>query len=277
MKLVNAAKSFDKLVLADAYVPATTFKGQFDLFDESRRDGMSVERRILSVASGVTIPPRRTVIANGTTWLVGDGHDDYFKASVIRTKYVLHQATDLAVVKTFDQALAASAGSSIWTSRLWVKGSKEIDISSDVTDVFNFYFAAGESIALNQLIYANAQWHIVRSLFPGTAGHLIAMVDELPEPVVTTATFDKRAYNPVTDAYATTPTTIAAIRLRWQSHFRYQEAGVEEYSAGDIVLIVLKATITPTPGDKVTVGGVVYRLDSVVDEGTTLALRLCHD
>ena len=61
MKLNKVASYFDTVVAADQYHLPTRIKGQLDLFDESKRDGVTVLRRTFSCASGTRIPTRRTL------------------------------------------------------------------------------------------------------------------------------------------------------------------------------------------------------------------------
>lgn len=277
MKLAAAARRFDGQLFADAYNPLTTFKGQWDLYDDSRRDGMTIERRILSVAPTVTMPARRAVAYDGLTWLIGDSQRDYYKDQPIRHKYVAHQATEAVAPRSFADVLNGLAGTPAWAARVWVKGSKEIEISSDIADVFDIYFAPAETVVENMLVHMSGRWHIVRTVYPSTAGLLVALADELPEPVVVTAAFASRTYLPNTDSWSVDPISVQALRLRWQSHFHYPMRGVEKFKSGDQVLVVLKSAITPKAGDLVELSGDGYRVDSVLDEGTTWALHLCHD
>lgn len=273
MKLANAARHFDKQVFTDAY-GTSTFNGQMNLFDDSVRDGLTVERRIISVAPTVVIPARKTVKMDGQTWILGDAARDYFKASSIRHKYVAHLATDLAAARTFEQQLMAQAGLAVWTSRVWVKGSKEIEISSEITNVYDLYFASTEALSEGMLVQMGGQYHLIRSLYPSTGGFLVALVDALEGSVVTTASFSQRVYQPLTDTYQTTPIVVSALFLRWQSHFRYPRVGVDRFKAGDKVAIVLKSAITPKAGDAVTVAGQAFTVKAVLDEGTCWGLHL---
>lgn len=276
MKLKNAAKYFDRTIFADAYDLLRTFQGQFDVFDDSKRDGLTIERRIISVGPDVVVPARRTVVADGVTWMFGDAARDYFKGESIRHKYVAHQATELVSVKTLAQALAGSAGLQAWASRVWIKAAKEVESSSDVTDVFDIYFSPTEAVPEGSLILMAGRWHIVRSLYQSAGGLLVALADELPEPVVTTCTFKDRTYNPVTDSYTAADSTVPVVRIRWQSHFRYPNRGSDKYKPGDISLVFSK-TVTPTTADKVTVGGISYNVLSVLDEGSTWLVHARND
>lgn len=276
MRLIAAARRFDRLTFADAYVPATTFLGQMDVFDDSRRDGLTVDRRILSVDPAVTMPARKTLLVDGGTWLVGDSERDYFGTEAIRHKHVLHRASEIVAVKTFAETIAASAGYSAWASRIWVKGSKEIEISSDVTSVYGVYFAEGETLAEGTLIFMSGRWHLIQLLYSSTAGFQVALSDELPEPVRVSATFSKRVYVPSNDTYTTTPTAYSGVLVRWQSYFRYPQRGADVFKAGDRVLMVLKTDVTPVAGDKVSIGTANYVIKAILDEGLCWGTHLVN-
>ena len=76
MKLTRAARFFDKTTFKDGYSGATLFKGRLMPFDDSTRDSLTVDRRLMSVPDAVTIPARRTLQAGSTTYIVGDGVED---------------------------------------------------------------------------------------------------------------------------------------------------------------------------------------------------------
>lgn len=278
MKLANAAKTFHKLSCTDAYnsVSGVTFLAHVTAADDTLRDSVTVARRVISVAPGTALPARNTVAFDNSIWMVGVPTVDYYNGVPIRSKHVAHQADQLATIKTFAEILAAAAGTPTYCSRIWVKREKEIDISSDVVNEFNLYFAPGEPIAIGSLVFLNTRWHLLRTTYPGETGFVIAIADELPEPLQVTATFAKRVYVPLTDSYTTTPTAIAALRLRWQSHFRYPMTGVEKFKPGDAVLVVLKSAITPAAGDAVTINGDTFVIEAVIDEAPCWALHLCN-
>ena len=277
MKLRNVAKAFDKLVFADAYHPTTTFKGQFDAQQNPTRDSLTDMRQVLSAAPEAAIPARRTVqTPDGFVWLVGDEIRDYFRAEHIRSNYVVHQASELAAVKTLSETILASAGHAAYASRIWVKGSKQIEADSQIVNVYDIYFAQGEPLAEGTLVYLSDRWHLIRSLYPSAAGMLVAMVDELPEPVWVSAALTSRKYVPETDEQITASALVGALRIHWQSHFRYLSAASEKFKPGDTVLIIRKADATVRVGDIVEVVGNSYRVDDVVDDGLVWAAHLCH-
>lgn len=299
MRLADAAKHFHTYQALDYYNQTVGFTCQFDLFDDARRDGLTVERRIMEVAPDVVIPARRTILtADGKVWLVGDDQPDYFGTEVLRNKFVVHLTGTVATVRTFAQALAGSGGFTAMASRSWIKAVKEAELSSDVANEYNIYFARGEPIVEATLVLLESRWHIIRSVFPSLAGYAVTLADELMEPVVTTCAYSSRVYAPKTDTRTTTTTTVAALRLRWQDYFKYATKDADKYLAGDIVVLVLKtiatvaiiadpdatppvvgvasATIVPVASDLITLSGENYRVDEVMDEGSCWGLHLRH-
>lgn len=273
MKLSNAASYFDQLVVADAYTPATTFLAQLNLYDDSVRDGMTVERRVISTAPSVSIPSRRAIAFDGLQWLVGDMTPDVFGNEVIRRKYPIHRCDGLATLKTIQQALQAAAGSTAYTGLVWSRGAKEIEVSAGVFDVLNAYFSSYETVAERTLISLNSKWHLTRTVYRSSAGFNVALVDELPEPVIESATFVVRTYNPVTDSYSTSNSAQTVLRVRWQSAFEYLSAATEPYSRGDLQCMVQK-TVTPKVQDTVTLSDGSWRVLSILDEGTYWSMHL---
>jgi hypothetical protein len=275
MKLANAAKLFDRLTCADAYSPLDTFNAQFDLFDDTKRDGLTAQRRILSTAPGVVLPARKTLGIDGEHWIVGELNKDFYKHSAIRYKYIMHQAEGLATVKTPEQTLAAAAGFSAYAGRTWVKTSKEIEISSEMTNVYDLVFADSEAIAEDQFILLSGRWFLVRGVYQSPGGFLMALSDELEEPALTTANVNARVYQPVADTYTDAIAVVPAIRIRWQSHFRYLQRAATKFKAGDIVLLVRKTDIVaPEAGHEVSVAGQNYLIAAVIDDGSVWALHL---
>ena len=277
MKLSVAARSFDKLTCADAYNLTTTFLGQWDIFDDSKRDGLTIERRILATSPDITMPARKTLAVDGGQWLVGSSHMDYFRSAAIRIKHVLQQTEGLASIKTFAEAIAVSTGLQAYAGRSWVKESREEAISSDMLAVYQVFFAEGEAVTAGNLIFLKDRWHLIRAMYTSMGGFLVALSDELPEPVQVSVTFKRRVYVPLTDAYTETTSTVNALRIHWQSHYSYSQEAVDPYAAGDVVLMVRKADVPVVKAsDKVTLSGSSYTVASVRDESTCWGLRICR-
>lgn len=290
MKLTNVAKYFNKTSFTDAYQPATSFLGRLMPFDDATRDSLSTERRILAVQPGTVIPARRAIKHGDRAWLVGDLAVDIHGDVELRNKYILHQATELSSLYTFEDALANVVTKSLWANRLWVKGTKETDESSGVFDYYAVYFSRDEDIRHpnhangtffdgrenHVLVVIEGRWHLVRTTYITAGGFLAAVVDELPDPVVTDVTYTTRTYDPVPDTYTETNLVKKAVYLRWQSNFIYLNRYSKTFETGDCVIKMLKTDVTAKSGDLVDVRGRKYKIVEVLDEAPVWHIHLRH-
>lgn len=276
MRLADAAKYFDKTVCADAFAPFTTFAGQLDIYDDSKRDGATIARRVLSVGPAVVMPASNVITINAVPWIVGTSQDDTFLGSVLRRKYVLHRASGAATVKTIGEALS-TGGIATYGAKQWVKDAKELEISSNLEGFFNIYLPAGTSIAAGKIIDVAGRLHLVRNCFTTVAGFLNAESNELAVDAITAATYSAVAYTPATDTEVLTNTAVSLLRIRFQDDYAYTSESAPKLEPGDLKGYVRKAVIvTAAAGAKVTVGATVYRVLSVADEGDAWSLHLRH-
>lgn len=267
MKLTNVASFFDRLPCKDAYTGKVVFKGQFDLFNEAVRDGLGAMRRVLSVAPSVRIPPRKSIdTSDGKVWIVGESHPDYFDDGPIRVKYVLHQADGLATLQTFAEVLGNSGYRTLYAARVWARAAKQVEISSELFDVYDLFFASTEVVPNLSIISLCGEQYIVQETYATEGGFLAARVMELPN-LTTTATFHRRSYNPVLDIWTEDDQIVPVLRMRWQEHFRYFAIYSEKYEAGDQQFILRKIDVASvSAGDVLNVGGVDYRVVVAYDE-----------
>lgn len=261
MKLADAARFFDRIAIRDAYSSAQLFKGQFDLFDDSKRDGVTVDRRVLSIASGLDVPTRKAVMTpDGVAWLLGTDFPDYFNGDVIRRKFTAHRADDLAAIYSLSDVCMTRDGVSAFASRSWVKDTKEINESAGMFADYDIFFAQGEPVAPRSMIRMKNRWHLARSTYDSQAGYLVASSDELPEPVVTSAQLTLRTLDPVAETFATSDVNLIMILLRWQSGFEYFTQSALPFVQGDELGIIAAQAATPRANDLITVSGVARRV-----------------
>ncbi len=273
MRLYDAAKHFDDVLCTDAYGPAT-FYGQLDLYDDARREGLTVQRRILSVAPDVVIPARRVISFGGEQWLVGDDESDSFKGSLIRTKYILHRAGGIAAIQTPGQLLSAG-GSPAYGARLWVKDYREQAASSHLFGFFNLYLASTEAAAEGTYVTLQGHIHRVRNAFLSVGGFLEAEASEVPAGVVAGTYKARSAYDPATDAETLGNVAVSVLRVRWSDDFAYTTHGATKYEAGDIKGLVRKAAVTAAaPGDQLTLADGTWRVLAVESESDCWGLQL---
>lgn len=277
MRLRDAARYFDRTVCADAYTPAITFKAQLDLFDDSKRDGAVVRRRVLSVDADVDLPVRGVFTAHGDTFLIGAKHADSFNGSVIRKKYICHEADGLASVLTLDQAIRGLAGTSLYAARAWVKDEKDIETTSAPTSLYDLYVSPDEVVASGSIVTLGGRAHIVRNTYPSASGFLVCEGDEMPAAYRTAVVYTDasgQAYDAASDAIGgLAPVTCNAVWHRYQSGYEYLRAAAETFMPGDITVNVSKTNITAAgAGDTFTLLGDAYRVISVRDNGANVWL-----
>jgi len=252
MNLRDASRFFDKALCADAYNPSSTFYGQLDLYDDSKRDGVTVERRILSVSADVIIPLRRTIVIEGIVWLVGDRNIDTFMGNVIRNKYVIHQVQDLGMLRTPKQMLS-TGGLSTYTSVVWVKDSKEIETSSRLYSFMNAYFATGEPVTAGQILTLGIDNYRMRNVFKSAAGVVIGECSLIPSGSVELGDYTStagRVYNATTDTYSSLPTVVSSLFERFQDSYIFESAAAPKYVNGDMLAIVQQSEVpSPQVGD----------------------------
>jgi hypothetical protein len=266
-----------------------TFKGRVLPYDDNARDSLATERRILSVPAGTVIPSRRVVHAVGERWVVGQGSSDFHGDEEMRGKYILHRVDDVAKVYTFAQALSGAAPYEMFAGRLWVKDKQEVE-SSSLYPSYSIYMAATERLSdpnwvaspnfdgneANVLIFMHEKWHLVRNLIDTAGGFTMAVVDELPNPVLLDVDMTTTVYNRSVDRKVPTTTQIKGLCLRWQSSFTYLAAYSPKFVAGDCVLMVLKSQATPSAADTFGIKGRTMKVVTVLDHGLVWSVHLRH-
>ncbi len=274
MKLSAAASFFDNQSFKDATTGAHAFYGQLDVYSDSQREGITSVRRIVSVQPGTVVP--KAVTLGSDAWVVSSNPShDYFRDAAIRTKYIIHRADGLASIKTILQELTTTSGSTAYGAALWLKGSKEVDESSDVDNAFTIYFPAATTLQPKSLISLLGRWYIVRYAYMTATGFAAAVADQLDAPNFETASYAKRIYDPVTDTHTSASVSTKVLRLRWQSKFEYLSLASETYAAGDDVVMVLASAVpTPTTGDLITLSDGVRKVKGIQADGSLWHLHV---
>lgn len=278
MKLSRVASYFHKAVCRDAYDPfAFTFKGQLALFDDSKREGVSVERRILEVAPDIAVPARNAIFFDGQYWIVGQGQTDNWNGAIIRRKYNIQTAEGLANVQSFYQLLTGG-GTTMYADRVWQKGAKEVETSSNVFNVYEIYVGLNEtSLKEKSLVSLAGRFYLARAVHTTPSGFLAATADELPEPVLEVIQYASNQYDPISDEMVSTVTPVKVIRIRWQAEFNYLTQASTKYQHGDMHGVVAKESANPKAGDILPMADAAWRVVSVTSEGQTWGLHLRRD
>lgn len=276
MNLHSASNYFDKTACVDAYNPATKFLAQLDLFDDTKRDGLTVERRILSTSPSVNIPARRTIVAEGIAWVVGKKNVDTFLGKPIRHKYEIHRAEALGNVRTPKQKLT-TGGLPVYSSAVWVKDSKEVESSSRLYSFMNTYFAQGEAISAGDILSLGASDYRIRNVYMAASGIQVGEANVMPKDSLQPITYKSlsaQVYDPTTDSFGTGVVTVFnALWERFQDSFYYESAAAPKYENGDVLLVIQKTSVAlPKAGDTLVLLGESWIVVSLQDDQ-----RLCWE
>lgn len=275
MKLARVAAAFDDQALSDAYSGAPLFKGQFDVFDDSRRDAYGVERRVLSVAPDVQRPARSAISepARGEVWLMGVAQADYFRGRVIRQKFILHRAKGLAEVKTPGQVLGGVAGVQAYASPSWTKDAKDAATRSNPAGIYSVFFALDEPVLINQVIYLDGLMLWAYARHESSAGFTVLEAEEISGRLQAVQ-YKQHTFDPVKDIKALRVTPCQALVLRWQTLYENNSDAALKMEVGDRVAVVRKADVpAPTVGNTV-VGAYTWEVLAVEDRGDVWALQV---
>lgn len=267
MRLAAVASRFNRMACIDAYTGEHAFYAQLGLYDDNKRDSETAERRVLSVVPDTTLPARRVVEAAGTRFILGNGFPDDYLGSVIRTGIVGHVATDLSQIRTISQVCLNQPGFTAWAGRAWVKSLAWIEQNSNLVPQFHLHFALSEPVAAGMLASFSGRLQIVRATIIGSAGTLVATVDEVPEPAIEDATVTGGTYDPVTDTMSTTTQVVRVVRLRWQSLFEYRNNLAPKFGPEDIQVAIAASAMTPRAGMTLTLSDGTWQIASALLEG----------
>lgn len=264
MKLKRAAKYFDKTKAVDAYDGARSFKCQLEPLDMYRTEGTRIKVRNMSTDPFQLIPPRRTIKIDDQAYLVSDASYDYWGNEKIRARYVIQGADHVVEIRTIQEVLDDVTGTLAYASIDFNKyGTDERD-SADYHAQYHVYFGR-EDVRENDIIStSDGRHYLVKNRYLTPAGIIDAISNELDSPVIDAATFKVRTYNPITDSFTDSSSTIRCIRLRWQDYFTYLSQGSEKFERGDIQVLV-PSSVTPKAADVIDMSDGQWRVLSVVD------------
>lgn len=277
MRLQAVARSFNNTPCYDAYSGVLAFNAQLGLYDDTKRDSETAERRILSVDTSAEIPARRVVEAAGTRFIVGHGNPDTFRGSIVRVGYVAHEATHLTTIQTLQQFVLNTAGVSAWAGRAWIKNLGYSEQGSELNSFHHIHFSVTESLALSSILTFDGEFYLVRLMNKGAAGTLTAYCDKMPEPVVETASLGVGAYDPLIDTHSAVATPVRAIRIRWQSLFDYNVLKAPTFGPDDLQIALSKTAAVAPVGEKITMSDGTWMIASADDyQGVWLCRGVRH-
>lgn len=255
MQLSKIAAYFDRNPVLDAKTGFTLCKGQLDLFDDSRRDGVGVDRRVLSTApSALMVPTHRAIRLLDTVYVVGDRKSDLFDGAVIRDKYILHQASETLRAAPIHEHLVKPVTDIAlhYAGVTWVKDLKLETWSSDPRDMFAFYVAANSPLDVDCLLRNSEHCFRVRASFLTAGGFKLLEANRLQEGALATATYfpSSSSFDPVQGKRVdVSGTQVNALLMHFHDDYEYLNPAVERYEPGDTTLRVSQSAVDAKVGD----------------------------
>lgn len=272
MKLKNVSKFFDKTKAVDAYNSRYSFKCQVEPLDMYRTEGTRIKIRNMSTAPGVTIPARRVVKIDDQAYIVSDSSLDHWSGEAIRSRYVLQGADHVVEIRTISQVLEDVPGVQAFASIDFNKyGTDERD-SSEYHPQYHIYFGK-ETVEEDYVVHTTSSNYLVKNSYLTPAGIVDALANELDDPVVQVTVSTGRTYDPVTDSYTATASSVRAVLVRWQEYFEYLTQGSTKYERGDAQLFVLPS-VHAKAGDTVSISGEDFKVLSHLDRTGYRALHI---
>ena len=281
MKLQNVDRFFDSTPLRDAYTNANFGVGQLDLFDDSKRDGVTVLRRVLSVVAQWTPPPRGVLSFTGENWLVGLSYPDVFKGQVIRKRFILHRSDGICQFLTGDELLTAGAtGLKAHASKAWVKDVKDISTTSDLQSQYVVYAAKSEALAQGMFVrFPDGTTLLARNSYSAVSGFRALECSELEPDALTTVqlTLQRPTYDPVLETYATVaPVAVPAIVTRFLDDYEFRNEKMPDAFIGDLrVRVRAVDAVGVQAGDSIALNSKSWKILSVDPrEDSTLSMHV---
>lgn len=258
MRVTNVAKFFDKSDLRDAYSAARLGRGQLDLFDDAKREGTTVARRILSTVANWLPPARRVLSIAGQDWIIGERHPDQFLGQTIRARHILHRSDGLADLLTGFQLLTTGdVGVQAHAARLWVKDIKDVSTTYDLQSQYLVYLSDTENPAQGGFVrFAGGSVLLIRNIYTSVAGFKVLECSELEPAALQTVSFvlQGSTYNPVTEAFTAAPAVnVPAVITRFLDDYEFKNEKMPDAYIGDL-RVRLRAADAPGlhPGDTIT-------------------------
>jgi len=270
--LYDAAQYFDALDVTDAYTGAYLFTCQMDQYDSTERDSITGWRRTCN-APQIVLPPRRVVRIDGDVFIAGRTVKDYFKNRPIREHLLLHPSDGLFTVGPAKEFLEEQPDMhQMYGALSFRKPFKEEGESSEFFSIYNIYISLTEVVKRDTIVKSpEGVYYRVQNVETQTGYYKTIYAAELETPALLQVTYvpSSGVYDPVTDSSgAGVPIITNAFLERYQTNYRYMTWAADKFRNGDKVLTISQQDVTaPTNNDRVTAGGVDYRVLSVQSDG----------
>jgi len=272
MDMRDVASFFDDTQVYDAISGQLITLGQLDLYDDSQRDGVGTERRILSYddRNNVVWPPHKQLTISGKTWIVGSSMPDDFQGSVIRQKAVIQRADNVFLrASAFDwirgyDPVASPCGA------VWTKDMKYEESTSEVRSFYTLWVGGEDLTRDGDFVEFNGRMNYVRNSYLSSVGMRAIEVVELPvdclqEVLVrqTTAVYDTTTDSPG----GPIDVPVMALVMQYFDQYRIVSRAMIKPERGDLQARIAQDDLPYLKVDDVfIIGGMEYRVNVALPE-----------
>lgn len=264
MKLGRVAQRFNKTPCVDSYTGELAFMCQLAPYDDSRRDSVTIERRVLSVGPDAEIPWRRTVDTPEGRFIIGADQPDTFNGKLIRRSLVAQSAPFEVRIKTLAQACLGQVSVLAYGNLLWLKNLAYTSQTSTLVPEYQVFLAAGEPVDPGCVLQIDLNLYFVRAIDAGAAGMLVLVVEQLPAGALADATVSVSEFDKIQGVASSTTVDAQALRLRWQSLYQYGNKMAPSYGPDEQVTVLAKSQVPSLPtGSKISYGSEVWAVSAI--------------
>lgn len=263
MRLVNASRYFDDVVIRDAYTNVFLFKGQVAAYIDSQVDGTISRRRTISLASNLVLPTRRALEYGSEIWLVGDGIKDHLQNVALRTSYATKKCDALYTIRTPGNACLNTGGTAAYGQADYLKSTVNAVTESEYSAQYDISFSSSEAIARGYILSNGSVYYHIRGVHTLLEGFQVAESDILEAAFVTAVFTEVGTYDPITDTYGSGTATTTGLLMDMVKLYEFRTALDPENHKGDKTLLVASSAVTPKVGQSVSAQG-SWRIMSVL-------------
>jgi hypothetical protein len=272
MRLVDASRYFDDVVVRDAYTNVFLFKAQVAAYIDSQVDGTISRRRTISLDPSITLPTRRALKYGNEVWIVGDGIKDYLQGTALRTSVAAKRCDEKFMIRTPGDACLTLNGVEAYGQKDYLKSTVNSPTDSEYDSQYEVSFSSSETVNKGYILRSYGKYYNVRGTHELLEGFKVAEVDEIEAAEVAVTFTELGTYDPITDSYGGVPVVTTGLLMDMYKLYAYKTESDPTNKPGDKTLLVAASAVTPKVGASVSASG-SWRVAQVIPH---LDAYLCH-
>jgi hypothetical protein len=265
MDLNVYSRWFDDIPIYDGYVNTYLYDGQVSSYIDSKVDGTISQRRVLSLATDLVIPPRHIISYLGEMWLVGDGVRDGIQGQAVRTSYAMRKITDTLVLRTPGEAALGLGGTTAYAQKEYLKSTVNSPTEAQYDTFWNIYTSTTETVTKGGYLVGGTTTYRVRNTYDLLNGYRVSESDQMDASTVPVL-FQSSTFDPISESYSGATVATTGLLLEAYKLYEYRTQADPLVKAGDHILVVASSAASPEVGRQVEIAGTMYQIFSVTAE-----------